>query len=78
MDVKSIDFHCKRLKHNSWNEKKKHCEMLLNLQNVWRKMPNTIISTLFHNKTPWRLKNTAQANLIRTLTSQDSDAKEDN
>ena len=22
MDVKSINFHCKRLKHNSWNEKK--------------------------------------------------------
>ena len=41
-------------------------------------MPNTILWTLFHNKTPWRLKNTAQTNLIRTLTSQDSDAKEDN
>ena len=52
--------------------------MLLNLQNVWREIPNTILWTLFHNKTPWRLKNTAQANLIRTLTSQDSDSKEDN
>ena len=30
--------------------------MLLNLQNVWREMPNTILWTLFHNKTPWRLK----------------------
>ena len=76
MDVKSINFHCKRLKHKK--REKKHCEMLLNLQNVWREMPNIILWTLFHNKTPWRLKNTAQANLIRTLTSQDSDAKEDN
>ena len=41
-------------------------------------MPNTIIWTLFHNMTPWRLKNTTQAKLLGTLTSQDSDAKEDN
>ena len=36
-----------------------------------------MIWTLFHNNAPWRLKDTAQAKLIRTLTSQESDAKED-
>ena len=41
-------------------------------------MPNTIVWTLFHNKTPWKLKSTAEAKLKGTLTSQDSDAKEDN
>ena len=34
----------------------------------------TIIWTLFHNNTSCRLKDTAQAKLIGTLTSQESDA----
>ena len=33
--------------------------------------------TLFHINAPWRLKDTALAKLIGTLTSQENDAKED-
>ena len=33
--------------------------------------------TLLHNNAPWRLKETALEKLIGTLTSQESDAKED-
>ena len=40
----------------------------------WIYIAKTIIWTLFHNNTSWRLKDTAQAKLIGTLTSQESDA----